>query len=194
MDRTGIVVVTLCVVLLGFWLVQQQRNAAHMPPPQPVTAPAGPANAISPAPGPVALPVFDTNTPETLLVMTNGHARYTFTSRGGGLKSVELLDYPETVSPLWKKKAAKDGVATLNQRAPVPVLAILGDAGLVGDGNFTLTPIAGGVRAEKSLTNGLRLAKEFHPSSNYLVQASVRLENASDNPLALPAQEWVVGT
>ena len=25
-------------------------------------------------------------------------ARYTFTSRGGGLKSVELLDYPETIS------------------------------------------------------------------------------------------------
>jgi len=26
------------------------------------------------------------------------------------------------------------------------------------------------------------------------VNASVRLENASDQPLALPAQEWVVGT
>ena len=36
--------------------------------------------------------------------------------------------------------------------------------------------------------------KEFHFSSNYLVNASVRLENTSDQPLALPAQEWVVGT
>ena len=147
-----------------------------------------------PRPTAVSPPVFDTNTPEKLLVITNARARYTFTSRGGGLKSVELLDYPETISPRWKRKVAKDGVATLNTRAPLPVLAILGDASLVGDGNFTLTQTADGVRAEKSLTNGLRLAKEFHLSSNYLVNASVRLENASDKPLALPAQEWVVGT
>ena len=97
------------------------------------------SNAVSPPPNVVSVPVFDTNTPEELLVITNARARYTFTSRGGGLKSVELLDYPETVSPRWKKKVAKDGVATLNLRAPMPVLAILGDASLVGDGNFTLT-------------------------------------------------------
>ena len=85
-------------------------------------------------------------------------------------------------------------MATLNTRAPMPVLAILGDTNLMGDGNFTLTQTADGVRAEKTLANGLRLAKEFHLSSNYLVNASVRLENISDQPLALPAQEWVVGT
>ena len=204
MDRTGIIVVTLCVILLGLWFIEQQKNYPH-PPPQPVantnittTAAAqtvtANSNAVSPPPNVVPVPVFDTNTPEELLVITNARARYTFTSRGGGLKSVELLDYPETVSPRWKKKVAKDGVATLNLRAPVPVLAILGDASLVGDGNFILTHIANGVHAEKSLVNGLRLSKEFHLSSNYLVNASVRLENVSDQPFTLPAQEWVVGT
>jgi YidC/Oxa1 family membrane protein insertase len=206
MDRTGIIVVTLCVVLLGLWFIEQQKNYPH-PPPQPVantttttTAAAqtvtANSNAVSPPPNVVPVPVFDTNTPEELLVITNARARYTFTSRGGGLKSVELLDYPETVSPRWKKKVAKDGVATLNLRAPVPVLAILGDASLVGDGNFTLTPTptANGVHAEKSLANGLRIVKEFQLSSNYLVNASVRLENVSDQPFTLPAQEWVVGT
>jgi YidC/Oxa1 family membrane protein insertase len=203
MDRTGIIVVTLCVILLGLWFIEQQKNYPHPPPPvvntnttttaaaQTVTAN---SNAVSPPPNVVPVPVFDTNTPEELRVITNARARYTFTSRGGGLKSVELLDYPETVSPRWKKKVAKDGVATLNLRAPVPVLAILGDASLVGDGNFTLTQTADGVRAEKSLANGLRITKEFHPSSNYLVNVSVRLENVSDQPLALPAQEWVIGT
>ncbi len=206
MDRTGIIVVTLCVILLGLWFIEQQKNYPH-PPPQPVantnittTAAAqtvtANSNAVSPPPNVVPVPVFDTNTPEELLVITNARARYTFTSRGGGLKLVELLDYPETVSPRWKKKekVVKDGVATLNLRAPVPVLAILGDASLVGDGNFTLTHIANGVHAEKSLVNGLRLSKEFHLSSNYLVNASVRLENVSDQPFTLPAQEWVVGT
>ena len=146
---------------------------------------------LNPAP-----PVFDTNMPEQLLVLTNNRARYTFTSRGGGLKLVELLDYPETISARWKieNTTASNGVATLNTRAPVPVLAVLGDAGFVGDGIFTLTKTDDGVRAEKSFTNGLRLVKEFHLSSNYLVNASVRLENTSDQPLALPAQELVVGT
>ncbi|MGA2786388.1 MAG: membrane protein insertase YidC [Verrucomicrobiota bacterium] len=204
MDRTGIIVVSLCALLLVYWFVGQQKyaqqQARYAATNQVVKAEsqfaAANSNAVVPAfnATTAALPVFDTNAPEELLVITNARARYTFTSRGGGLKSVELLDYPETVSPRWKKKVAKDGVATLNQRAPVPVLAILGDASLVGDGNFTLTQTADGVRAEKSLTNGLRLAKEFHLSSNYLVNASVRLENTSAQPLALPAQEWVIGT
>ena len=203
MDRTGIIVVTLCVILLGVWFVEQQKYAPPpRPQPQPVntnmtagaTTITANASTVSPPPNVVPVPVFDTNAPEEVLVITNTRARYTFTSRGGGLKLVELLDYPETVSPRWKKKVAKDGVATLNPRAPVPVLAILGDASLVGDGNFSLTQTADGVRAEKSLTNGLRLAKEFHLSSNYLVNASVRLENTSAQPLTLPAQEWVIGT
>jgi YidC/Oxa1 family membrane protein insertase len=205
MDRTGIIVVSLCAILLVYWFVGQQKyaqqQARYAATNQVVKAEsqvaAANSNAVSPALNvttTAALPVFDTNAPEELLVVTNARARYTFTSHGGGLKSVELLDYPETVSPRWKKKVTKDGVATLNTRAPVPVLAILGDASLVGDGNFTLTQTADGVRAGKSLTNGLRIAKEFHLSSNYLVNASVRLENASDQPFALPAQEWVIGT
>ncbi len=203
MDRTGIIVVTLCAILLIFWYVEQQKYAPPpRPQPQPVntnttsgaTTATATASTIPPTPNPVSVAVFDTNTPEESLVITNARARYTFTSRGGGLKSVDLLDYPETVSPRWKKKVAKDGVATLNLRAPAPVLAILGDASLVGDGNFILTTNADGVRAEKTLINGLRLSKEFHLSSNYLVNASVRLENTSDQPLTLPAQEWVIGT
>jgi YidC/Oxa1 family membrane protein insertase len=205
MDRTGIIIVTLCAILLGFWFVGQQKyaqqQARYAATNQAARAQsqfaAANSNAISPVlnPAPMAeLPVFDTNMPEELLVITNARVRYTFTSRGGGLKSVELLDYPETVSARWIKKAAKDGVATLNLRAPAPVLAILGDASLVGDGNFTLTRTADGVRAEKSFANGLRILKEFQPSSNYLVKANVRLENASGQPLALAAQECVVGT
>jgi YidC/Oxa1 family membrane protein insertase len=202
MDRTGIIVVSLCVVLLGLWFIQQNKIAAEHARQaatnqlaralsQP-TAEAPPAAVVAP----VIAPAFDTNRPEELLVLTNARARYTFTSRGGGLKSVELLDYPETISPRWKRKVATNGVATLNMRAPLPVLAILGDTNLTADGQFTLSPnpAADGVRAEKSLPGGLRIVKEFRLSSNYLVKASVRLENNSDQPVALSPQEWVVGT
>lgn len=205
MDRIGIIVVSVCAALLIFWFVNESRQAAKLaelqrefartnivavqtPTNNPAVAPALTSTATVPA------PAFDTNAPEDLMVLKNADARYTFTSRGGGLKSVELLHYPETISARWKKGSPTNGVATLNNHVSVPVLAILGDASLVGDGVFALSKLADGVRAEKLLPDGLRLVKEFHLSSNYLVNASVRLENTTDKPLVLPAQEWVVGT
>ncbi len=207
MDRTGIIVVSLCAALLVFWFIESNKlavetqrqqaqfaatNQLSKAQSQPVTS-----TATAVAPTPVTTPglSFDTNAPEQLLVLTNGRARYTFTSRGGGLKLVELLDYPETISARWTKtKTASDAVASLNTGAAVPVLALLGDTNLVGDGAFALSQTGNVVRAEKMLPDGLWLTKEFHLSSNYLVNASVSLKNTSDRALAVPAQEWVVGT
>ncbi len=73
-------------------------------------------------------------------------------------------------------------------------LALLDGEAVQGDGVFKLAPTDHGVRAEKTLTNGLTIVKDFQLSSNYLVMATVRLENRSAQPLALPAQEWFVGT
>ena len=211
MDKTGIIVVSICVLLLGWWFVEQnkfarqqalyqQTNALARAQSRPAATnapaeatPAALTSATSPAPTPAA---FNTNLPEQTIVLTNAEARYTFTSRGGGLKLVELLNYPQTVSARWKTKngSPTNGFASLNALTQTPALAVLGDPSLMGDGNFTLTRTGNGVRMEKNLANGLRLVKEFRPGSNYLVQASVRMENSSDKPLALPAQELVVGT
>lgn len=210
MDRTGIIVVSLCVVLLFAWFVAEQKYYSQLAQSQTATntlatasiqtatavsnaAPAAPTVTAAP---PTATPFFplETNIPEQTIVLTNAHARYTFTSRGGGLKSVELLDYPETVSPRWQTEMATNAVATLNARAPVPVLAILGESSLIGDGHFTLTKTDDGVRAEKTFTNGLRMVKEFYIGPGYLVNVKVWLENTSDKSLPLPTQEWVVGT
>src|SRR5260221_8743031 len=206
MDRTGIIVVSLCGALLVLWFIQTQKQEARFQQQQAEFARTNivstPQTAASPATIPATTTtsnqIFDTNAPENLIVITNAEKDYTniytFTSRGGGLKSVELLKYPETISQRWKKEMATNAVATLNTRAPAPVLAILGDSNLVGDGVFTLSKLADGVRAEKTFENGAVLTKEFHLSSNYLVNASVSLKNTSDKPLALAAQEWVVGT
>ena len=177
--------------------VQQQQQKRLFEATNIVAAAPAAAPATTTAPPVPATPayVFDTNALEQLLVLTNGRARYTFTSRGGGLKLVELLDYPETISARWTKtKTASDAVASLNTGAAVPVLAVLGDTNLVGDGAFALSQTGNVVRAEKMLPDGLWLTKEFHLSSNYLVNASVTLKNTSSNALAVPAQEWVVGT
>jgi len=209
MDKTGIIIISICVVLLGWWFVEQnkyakelalyqQTNQVALAQSQQLATNAAAAGASTPAPiNTVSVPMtFNPNSPEETIVVTNAKARYTFTSHGGGLKLVELLSYPQTISARWKGKdgSTSNGVASLNTLALVPSMAVLGDPSLVGDGIFTLTKTADGVRAEKTLANGLRLVKEFRPSSNYLVYASVRMENTTAKSLALPAQELVIGT
>jgi YidC/Oxa1 family membrane protein insertase len=207
MDRTGIIVVTLCVVLLGGWFIWEQKHYAQLaqsqtatatsaavPPPTVTTSSnAATASAVTPSAATASLPP-DTNVAEQTLVLTNAHQRYTFTSRGGGLKSVEMLDYPETISARWKQKNLHAGVATLNSRAAVPVLTILGEPSLIGDGNFTLIKTADGVHVEKIFPNGLRIVKEFHIGDDGLMNVTVRMGNLSNRSLPLPTQEWVIGT
>jgi YidC/Oxa1 family membrane protein insertase len=205
MDRTGIIVISLCVCLFGFWLFEQnkfaeqvqQYNAAH-PVAQTTSTATNSAVASSypSAPSVPTPPVFNPNGPEQLLVLSNRQARYTFTSHGGGIKTIELLDYPETISARWRLHgdSGSNGVATLNTRAPVPVMAVLGDSTLTGDGNFAMIATADTVRAEKTLAGGLKLIKTFQVTSNYLVNVTLRWENTSGQPVTLPEQEYVVGT
>jgi YidC/Oxa1 family membrane protein insertase len=210
MDRKSIVVIIVCFGLLGLWsyvLVPKLYPSKPSPPgaTNSLAAPLSPSNApsaapaplVAEAPSPISNPIVtNTNVEEELFVLTNGYARYTFTSYGGGLKLIELVQYPETVSTLRHKRSQTNQVATLNRFAPAPTLALLDGGAVQGDGIFQLTKAdkGVGVRAEKTLTNGLTIVKEFELSTNYLVLATVRLENHSQQALTLPIQEWVVGT
>jgi YidC/Oxa1 family membrane protein insertase len=209
MDRKGITVVVLCAIGLVAWMYWMPK----LYPPAPVTQTSAATNTI--AAGTKAAPaqsagtnpavtlassnhaprfIAETNVPEQLLMLTNDNARYTFTSRGGGLKDVQLLHYPETVATRRNKKRDTGELATLNDGPVAPVLSMIGDEALQGDGVFKLTPILNGVRAEKSLAGGLTLVKEFTLSTNYLVATTMRWENASKQPVSIPAHDWVVGT
>jgi YidC/Oxa1 family membrane protein insertase len=206
MDRKSILIIAVAFVLM--LVVNKLANNAFPPKPLPpgmtnvvstttstnvaVVAAPVPTNATVTAPAPTLAVPADVK--ETTIVLTNENARYTFTSHGGGLKTVELLHYPESVSVTRKTIVDTHHLATLNAESPVPTLAILGGAAIQGDDVYTLTPTTGGVRAEKILTNGLHVVKEFQLTNNYLINATVRLENTSGQPLALPEQEWVVGT
>jgi YidC/Oxa1 family membrane protein insertase len=209
MDRKSIAVIVVCMGLMFLWqgvlvpkYFSEKRPVASLdtnaPPATATTTTAG-TPALTPAPGAALTgsttrPVFKTNAVSQLLVISNENARYTFTSQGGGLKHIELVKFPETITRKRKDAPATTNVATLNTEGLMPVLAVLGNESLIGDGNFTLTETATGVRAEKELPNGLRLTKEFVPSSNYLVHVTMRWENTTNIPVMLPAQEWVVGT
>src|SRR6266702_1988403 len=178
MDRKSIIVLVLCFVLLMCWHWLVDRIYPPKPLPPGVTnsiaasftatnqgstsavAPPAPEANVVPAP----TPLTTTHVPEELLEITNANAHYTFTSYGGGLKLVELLQYPETVST--RREHRSNRVATLDTFTPAPTLAILGGEGVEGDGIFKLTRAANGVRAEKSLTNCLNIVKDFEVSTN----------------------------
>ncbi len=207
MDRKSIIVIVACMGLMFLWL-----NVLHpkifppipVPPPRPgltnaaglTAGPALTANSAAPAPGlnSYVRPAFATNLDAPTVVLTNDNARYTFTALGGGISQIALVKFPETVAH-QRKGSPTNSFATLNVNAPLPVLAVIGAEGWQqGDGVYALTQTANTLRAEKTLPDGLRIVKEFQLGSNYLVHASVQLVNTTDHPLALSAQEWVIGT
>ncbi len=131
--------------------------------------------------------------PEQTLQISNQCLVLHFTSHGGGIKLVELQKYPDAVKRMPGKPAPTNR-ATMNARALAPVMAVLGGAQLEGDNSYVLSQTDHTVRAEKTLSSGLRVVKEFQILTNYQVTAKIRLENTSATPIALPAQRVVIGT
>jgi YidC/Oxa1 family membrane protein insertase len=217
MDRKSIIVLLLSFGLLMLWypLVNKIFPPTQLPPgtniltqatnrptPEATTAvtpqPATNLEAIpaTPAPTQAAPPaIIRSDEPEKTVTIENENARYIFSSHQGGLKFVELKKYDATVDcQKTNDPAAKRKFATLNTPAPVPSMSLLGAAALTGDGIFILSKTESTVRAEKALSNGLHLVKEFQLSSNYLLKTTVRFENRSAERILIPDHQWVVGT
>src|SRR5882762_2649159 len=206
MDRKAIIVLLVSFLLLILWYPLVNR----LYPPKPLPPRTNTLASITNVPGsltnqpslsattnfPGGVPVISTpiapNQPEQFLVLSNDLARYTFTSHGGGIKFVELLRYLQRVE--CRNKMGTNAPATLNRESSVPMLGLLPNEALQGDGVFKITRIDKGVRAEKALTNGLVFIKEFEPTSNYVVNVTTRIENRSQAALAVPPQEWNVGS
>jgi len=104
-----------------------------------------------------------------------------------------LKNYPASIRCNDKGVAPTNRV-TLNTGAILPVMAVLGGEAIQGDGVYRLSKTDQGIRAEKTLTNGLRVLKQFVLESNYLLTATIRLENSGSQPLTVPAHELAIGT
>src|SRR5215210_1680340 len=207
MDRKSIIIVVISFILLMLWFPLTN----HFWPPKPAArttnqialqtnvsttqavASATATNQAIVAPAAVTTSLVTGNAPEELLEIETAEARFIFTSHGGGLKTAELKQYPAVISCNDKGVATTNRVR-LNAGTAVPLMAVLGGDDLLGDGLFQLTRDGETVRAVKTLTNGLRITKEFAVASNYLVTAKVRFENQSGQPFALPQQAMVIGT
>lgn len=204
MDRKSILILVVCAVLFFSWTWLVNRRYPPIPIPDqtnsvpPVSASPGTNGPASRPPtlsaAPTAASFARPEAPEELVTLENDIARYTFTSHGGGLKHLEMKKYPEAVGCRNGKANGTNNVATLNAEADVPAFTLLGDEVLQGDGQFTLTRTPNGIRAEKLLPIGARLVREYQPGTNYLIAITERLENVTNEPIQLPAQEWVLGT
>lgn len=207
MDRKSLLILVACFALLMLWgpLVNKVFPPTKVPnwtntvasATSTVTNATATATASTSSPATPAAPATATtptpSAPEELLVLTNDAVRYTFTSQGGGLKQIDLLNYRETVN--GRKQIQESPPAALNDHAPLPALALTGPAELIGNGSFTLSqPAAGVVRAEQALPSGLHVTKEFRLGSNFQFAATLKLENRSGQPLTVPTHELVLGT
>lgn len=217
MDRKSVLVLAICGVLFLLWAQLTPRLYPPKPIVRSTNAPVatnGSVTTTATTNGSVPLeaartPGFTPPRPsvaEELLVITNENARYTFTSHGGGLKQVELLKYPESVA--CGNKGSSNRLVALNGDGQQPVLALVGNETVAGDGVYTLSrfsrtePVPGatnqtravtGVRAEKKFANGLQVTKEFDFGANYLVNVRATLRNDSGQPLVVPSEQWLVG-
>ena len=207
MDRKGIAILVIAFgLLLGLqplarWLFPVQPRPASAA----TNGPAGTNTSQSAAPGtvagnvpsmqgvqsPPAAPPMPAG-PESLVVLSNASSRWVFTSRGGGLKRVELPQHPEFTGR--HAKGRSNGPTQLNHDSLPPILAWSGASAIEGDGSYQLRPIDQGVRAEKTVGNGLVVVREYRLTTNdHLLHAVVRVENRSAQVLALPDIEWSTG-
>src|SRR5947207_2575508 len=192
MDRKSVLILVVCFILFMVWAQMVQR--LYPPKPVPRTNAVGQSTGLLESANSAGAVPSATNAgiapkpagPEVLMVLTNDGARYTFTSHGGGLKTVELLKYPELVScGIRQTVSPSNRVATLNPQALLPVLALTGGEALSGDGMFQLSrisgPVAGsnapaalaeGVRAEKALGHALYLTQAFLLTPSDLIEVT----------------------
>jgi YidC/Oxa1 family membrane protein insertase len=208
MDRKSLIVLGLSLALLLGWVPLTHKIWG--PPPQPtnaVTSASATSSTNVSATGDGTVTATSTatatatasstllvapNTPEETLTLTTDDILYTFTSHGGGIKLVELTKYPHSVGS--KNGTDTNNYVSLNTKAPVPAMTLLGGTELEGDGIYKLSQDGNTVRAEKLLTNKLYIVKEFTVGTNYLLHTKVRIENRSGENMRLPAQTLVFGT
>jgi YidC/Oxa1 family membrane protein insertase len=201
MDRTSVIVVTICVILLFTWPALLEKISPT--PPQPIqptnAAPArvaGQTNAPNTAPfrqappsqGPVS-PDFKApvklDSPE-ISILESEESYYIFTSEGG-LKTVELkkphVVLGDNVDLLWDTNNGDvdSKPIILNHGVELPVFALKG----IDDSEFSITADDNRVTMVSTNKAGIRITKEFSAgtNSNYLLHSTITLANPMSEPV-----------
>jgi YidC/Oxa1 family membrane protein insertase len=197
MDKKTILIVVGCIIAL----IASQAVINKMYPPKPkplhrLAAPAAPAtnatNAVPPpAEAPAPTPGGQTigsappapaqseqpRSPEQIVTLNNEFMRVDFTSWGGGVRSVELLQH----------KGNSNEVETLNGAGLVPALCLVGVAGAGSNDVFAVQAVDAKTVQSRSASG---LVKTFTLGNDYLIAANIRMPAT----LAPSAVSVVIGT
>ncbi|HEY6227539.1 MAG TPA: hypothetical protein VI282_10500, partial [Verrucomicrobiae bacterium] len=204
MDRKSIIILVATGILFLTWPMLVNKIYPPIPAAKNTNAPAiatngnFPGATISSADTNrfAANTLTSTNAPagkEENITVENQWARYHFSSIGGGITLIELKDFKSFVG-CKADKAATNPPASLNRKSPVPMFDIRNADGFLGDDVFRLSTNGPTVRAEKTLTNGLVLVKDFQLLTNFQFKVTTRWENHGTAPARLPSRQFVIGT
>ena len=179
MDKKTILVVVACI--LGMILSQAVINKMYPPKPKALSPLAAPATAATnavlsqaqaPAPAPGAQPVAsappvtaqpeEPRSPEQIVTLSNKLIRADFTSWGGGVRSVELLQH----------KGNSNEVETLNGPGLVPALSLVGVPDASSNSVFTVQAVDDRTVQARS-ANGI--VKTFTLSNDYLIAVNIQM-------------------
>jgi YidC/Oxa1 family membrane protein insertase len=204
MDRKTISILVVCGILFLSWGYITKRIYPDIPAPRVTNSVTAGTNKSFSTP---SFSAASTNTPaaantntatiaargkEENVSLDNEWATYHFSSYGGGITSIEFKQYKTKVG-CDADKATTNPPASLNKKSPAPMFEIRENEAFLGDNVFRLSTNGQTVRAEKSLTNGLLLVKEFQILTNYQMKVTVRWENSSANAVRAPARQLVIG-
>ena len=204
MDRTSVIVVTICVILLFAWPALLQKISPTPPPPiQPTNAApaqiagltnapaAAPLGQAQPAPMSDAIAIRPPVTLESekLKRIETEDSVYTFTS-AGGLKTVALNKHK--TKPCNGNGSENHDVILMNNGIDLPVFWLEG----VDDSEFEFSLVAGRDIVTMVSTNqaGIRIKKEFSAGTNYLLHSTITLTNPKTEPVKLPQRKLMLGT
>ena len=192
MDRTGIIVVTICVILLFLtWPDMPQRPQQ----PQPVTTSTNAVgtNMVQQPVQPAAAPLSSTPgikpyvelESEKLVTLETEDSVYTFTS-AGGLETVGLKHHE--AKPCSSTNQAD--VIHLNHGVDLPMFSLIG----LEDSEFSIVRAGGLVTMVSTNQAGIRITKQFATGTNYLLHTSIKLENTGSESVKLTPSQLVLGT
>ena len=200
MDRTSVIVVTICVILLFTWAPLLEKISPTPPQPiQPTNAVpaqvAGQTNAPAPLAQAQSVPVSDAIAIRPPVVLESEKLKrietedsvYTFTS-AGGLKTVALNKHK--TKPCNDNVSENHDVILLNNGVTLPLFALEG----VDDGEFSLVANRDFVTMVSTNQAGIRITKEFRSGTNYLLYTTIKLTNPQTEPVALPERKLMLGT
>ncbi|MDR2462685.1 MAG: membrane protein insertase YidC [Verrucomicrobiales bacterium] len=190
MDKTALIIVSVCVALLGYGFYTKSKTQ----PTRPQTAapraadtqplvPARPADEqLRAAPDPVA-PERNL-APEQLVTLENDYFRVITTTHGGGIKRVELK----------KHRLGIDAPVVLNNGAPLPVFNISGwsaDANLIG--YSVAASDTASVTFTRELQPGLIINRKFTVSGDYQLTLDQIITNRTGDIKVLPPYRLALG-